>query len=403
MSGPPVGRDEAARLDAADPLAGLRERFVIADPARIYLDGNSLGRLSVDVRRALHEAIDDWADRVVEGWNDWVELPARAGDRLARVALGARDGEVLVADSVTVNLYKLAHAAAEHRPGPIVTDAANFPTDRYVLEGVAHELGRDYIEAPSVDAAIDAAGSGVLCLSHVDYRTGALLDMAAITRSTDALVIWDVCHSVGAVEVELAVADLAVGCTYKYLNAGPGAPAFLYVRRELQAEMRSPIQGWFGQRNQFAMGAGFDPVDGVERFAAGTPSVPGVAAVDAAVGLVEEASIGRIAAKGRQLTELAVGLFDRWLAPLGLELASPRQPHLRGAHVALRHPDAWPICRALIDRAGVVVDFRQPDIVRLGFSPLTTRFADVWDGLDRLRDVVATRDYAAVEAARRVT
>ena len=402
MSGPT--RTDAERLDAADPLARFRDRFVIPDPDRIYLDGNSLGRLSVDVRDATASAVGEWGDRVVEGWQDWIELPARVGDRIAAVALGAQPGEVLVADSVTVNLYKLAHAAADHRDGPIVTDAGNFPTDRYVLEGVARQRGREYVEAPSPEAALDAASGGVLCLSHVDYRSGALLDMHAMTRATDALVIWDLSHSAGAVEVDLSDADLAVGCTYKYLNAGPGAPAFLYVRRELQAEMRSPIQGWFGRADQFTMGAGYEPADGIERFAAGTPSVIGLAALDASLSLIDEAGIGRIAAKGRALTDFAVVLADGWLAPLGFEVGSPRDAAARGAHLALRHPEAWPICRALIEQANVVPDFRQPDILRLGFSPMTTRFAEVWDGMHRLQRLVERGDQRSMAGAvRRVT
>ena len=399
-----IDRSHAEALDAADPLARFRDRFVIADPDRIYLDGNSLGRLSTDVRDAIAAVVADWGDRVVEGWHDWIELPRRVGDRLASAALGARPGEVLIADSVTVNLYKLAHAAADHRSGPIVTDAVNFPTDRYVLQGVARQLGRQYVEADSVEAAIDAAHSGVLCLSHVDYRSAELRDMAAITGSTDALVVWDLSHSVGAVEIDLSAVDLAVGCTYKYLNAGPGAPAFLYVRRELQSSMRSPIQGWFGQRDQFVMAPGYEAADGIERFAAGTPSVVGLAAIDAAIGLVEEAGIASSAEKGRSLTDLAIELADAWLTSIGFSLGSPRDASLRGAHIALRHADAWPIARGLIERAGVVPDFRPPDVLRLGFAPLYTRHVDVWDALDRLRGLVERGEHRTVVAgARRVT
>ncbi|HEX2766959.1 MAG TPA: aminotransferase class V-fold PLP-dependent enzyme [Candidatus Limnocylindria bacterium] len=403
-SSSPPDRRAVDALDAADPLAPFRDRFVVADPGRIYLDGNSLGRLSVDVRDALVAAADDWGARVVEGWPDWIELPARVGDRLAAVALGARPGEVLVADSVTVNLYKLAHAAADRRAGPIVTDAGNFPTDRYVLEGVARQRGRAYVEAPTVEAAVEAAAGGILVLSLVDYRTGTLLDLEAVTRATDALVIWDLCHAAGAVEVDLAAAELAVGCTYKYLNAGPGAPAFLYARRDLQPSLGSPIHGWFGRRDQFGMGPGYDPADGIERFLAGTPSILGIRALDASLGIIEEAGIGEIAARARSLTDLCIRLADAWLAPHGVEVLTPRDPSRRGAHVALRHPDAWPIARALIERAGVVPDFRPPDVLRLGFSPLTTSFADVWDGLDRLRGLLEDGAYHEVDtAARRVT
>jgi kynureninase len=391
----------AAALDAADPLARFRDRFLIADPERIYLDGNSLGRLSVNVRHALADAAADWGDRVVEGWPDWIELPLRAGDRLGRVVLGAEPGEVLVADSVTVNLFKLAHAAADLRDGPIVTDAGNFPTDRYVLEGVARQRGRRYVEAPSVETAVEAGAGGVLVLSLVDYRSGALLDLPTITQATDALVIWDLSHAAGAVEIDLSTANLAVGCTYKYLNAGPGAPAFLYVRRDLQPDLRSPIQGWFGRRDQFAMGPGYEPAGGIERFLAGTPSILGIRALDASLGLVEAATMAAIAAKGRQLTALAIELADAWLTPLAFDVVTPRDPARRGAHVALRHPDAWPIDRALIERAGVVSDFRAPDVLRLGFSPLTTSFTEVAAALDRLRSLVEGGEHRAFAAERR--
>ena len=399
-----IDRSHAEALDAADQLAGYRERFVIPDPDRIYLDGNSLGRLSVDVRGAIESLVAEWGSRAVEGWQDWIELPSQVGDRLGAVAPGARPGEVLIADSVTVNLYKLAHAAAEHRPGPIVTDADNFPTDRYVLEGVARQLGRQYIEADSVQAAIDAARDGILCLSHVDYRSAELRDIRAITGSAGALVIWDLSHSVGAVEVDVSSADLGVGCTYKYLNAGPGAPAFLYVRRELQSSMRSPIQGWFGRRDQFVMGPGYEAADGIERFAAGTPSVVGLAAIDAAVGLVEEAGIASIAERGESLTTLAMELADACLTPIGFSVGSPRDASRRGAHIALHHVNAWPIARALIERAGVVPDFRPPDILRLGFAPLYTRHVDVWDAVDRLRGIVERGEHRDVAVGpRRVT
>lgn len=343
--------------------------------------------------------VERWGQQVVEGWHEWIDIPTGLGDRLARVVLGAQPGEVLVADSVTVNLYKLAHAAAAVRPGQIVTDAGNFPTDRYVLEGVAAQLGRRYMEAPSVDEALRAAVGGVLVLSLVDYRSAELLDLPGITAATDALVIWDLSHAAGAFEVDLSGADLAVGCTYKYLNAGPGAPAFLYVRRDLQPRLRSPIQGWFAQRDQFAMAGGFDPVEGIERFAAGTPSIVAMAALDGSLDIVEEAGMAAIAAKGRALTQLAIDLADAWLAPLGFEVASPRDAERRGAHISLRHPDAWRITRALIERAAVVPDHRPPDLVRLGFSPLTTRFVDVWDGLDRVRGQVERGEHHEVTAA----
>jgi kynureninase len=395
----PPSRADAQALDGSDPLARFRERFVVPDPDRIYLDGNSLGRLSVDARDRLAGMVDAWGVRVVEGWHEWIDLPTRLGNRLASAVLGAQPGEVLAADSVTVDLYKLVHAAAGLRPGPIVTDAGNFPTDRYVLEGVAAQLGRRYVEAPSVAEAIGAASGGVLVLSMVDYRTAELLDLRGITAATDALIVWDLSHAAGAVEVDLSDADLAVGCTYKYLNAGPGAPAFLYVRRDLQPRLRSPIQGWFARREQFAMASGFDPVEGIERFAAGTPSIIAMAALEGSLDIVEDAGMAAIAAKGRALTQLAIDLADAWLIPIGFEVASPGHAERRGAHISLRHRDAWRITRALIERAAVVPDHRPPDLVRLGFSPLTTRFVDVWDGLDRLRGLVERGEHHEVAAA----
>jgi kynureninase len=312
---------------------------------------------------------------------------------------------VLVCDSTTVNLYKLADAALALAPGAIVTDADNFPTDRYVLEGLAERHGRELVlsdELPDGELAL-------VCRSHVAYRSGALEDLAALTAAAHergALVLADLSHSVGAVEVELDACgvDLAVGCTYKYLNAGPGAPAFLYVREELQARLRSPIQGWFGQRDQFAMGPRYEPEAGIGRFLAGTPPIVGLVAVQAGVELVEEAGIAAIAAKGRALTSLAVELADEQLAPLGFELGSPRDPARRGAHVALRHPEAWQVCRGLIERAAVVPDFRGPDSVRFGFPPLYTRFADVREAIERTRRLVESGAHREVDPTpRRVT
>ncbi len=393
----PPGRHEAAALDRDDPLAAFRDRFVHRDPQRIYFDGNSLGMPSGEVRAAVSAALDAWDERLVGGWEGWIDAPRRAGDLLAAACLGARRGEVLVADSTTVNLFKLAHAALDLAEGAVVTDAANFPTDRYVLAGIAEARGRRYVEVEQAAEAAAVPDAGVVCLSLVDYRSGELLDMAAVTKASGARVIWDLSHAAGAVEVDLSVAELAVGCTYKYLNAGPGAPAWLYVRRGLAEAMRSPIRGWFGQREQFAMGPAYAPADGIDRFAAGTPPILGIAAVEAAAGIVGEAGMARIAAKGRALTTLAIELADAWLAPLGFEVATPRDPTRRGAHVALRHPDAWRIDRALIERANVIPDFRQPDVVRLGFSPLTTRFVDVWDGLERLRALVAAGTHREIE------
>jgi kynureninase len=402
-----VTRAEAAALDAADPLAAFRERFVLTGPERIYLDGNSLGRLPLATRDRLRELADQWGDVLVSGWPEWIDAPARVGDRLAEGVLGAAPGEVIVGDSTTVNLYKLCSAALDLRAGALVTNRDNFPTDRYVLEGLAAQRGLELRLVDDLDAGLP--GAAVVVASHVDYRTGEIADMRGLTdraRQHGARVVWDLSHSAGAVPVDLhgAGAELAVGCTYKYLNAGPGAPAFLYVARELQGAVRSPIWGWFGQRDQFAMERPYDPVDGVGRFLAGTPPILELAAVESGVALTVEAGVDRLYAKATALCELIVALHDAWLAPLGFTLGSPRDPARRGSHVSVRHEEAWPICRALIERAKVVPDFRGPDSIRLGVAPLYTRFADVWDALDRLRGLVERGEQRLVSPTRaRVT
>jgi kynureninase len=400
-------RAAAERLDREDPLAHLREEFVIDDPELIYLDGNSLGRLPKRSVERLRSVIsDEWGRGLIRSWNDhWMDLPARAGDLIGERLVGAAPGQVVVSDSTSVNLYKLAAAALDARPGRdvIVSDRHNFPSDRYVLEGLAAARGLelrlaefDELRGPTAEAVGSVIGerTELLSLSHVDYRSGALADMAAIdqvARGAGALTLWDLCHAVGAVPIELDAsgADLAVGCTYKYLNAGPGAPAFLYVRREHQSSLRQPIWGWYGQRDQFAMAEGYDPPSEVSRFLVGTPFVPGVALVEEGAALLADAGIERLRAKGVALTELLIELHDQWLAPLGFALASPRDAAVRGSHVSLAHQDGYRICRALISKAGVIPDFRPPDRIRLGPAPATTRFVDVWDAMERLRRVVA--------------
>jgi kynureninase len=402
----PTDRDGAQALDAADPLAPFVTESIVTEPDLLYFDGNSLGRLTQGARRRLVQVVDgEWAGGLVRSWEAWIDLPTQVGDALARHLLGAGPGEVIVGDATTVNLYKAASAAIAARPGAgaVVTDDDNFPTDRYVLEGLAAQHGLEYREVPSdpidgpdadaIGAALD--GAALLSLSHVAYGSGALADMAALTalaHQHGALVLWDLSHSVGSVPVQLAAtgADLAVGCTYKYVNGGPGAPAFTYVRRDLQSKLRQPIWGWFGQRDQFAMGPGYRPVDGIGSWLTGSPAVLGLACVDAGVAMLADAGIERLRAKGMALTSMIVDLAEAWLVPLGFTLASPRDPQRRGSHVALAHPDAWRISQALIDVTGVVPDFRTPDRIRLGPAPIATRFVDAWDALDRLRRLVET-------------
>jgi len=361
----------------------------------------------------------EWGAGLVRSWRSWIELPGRAGDLVGQHLVGAAPGQVAVCDSTTINLYKLACAALDARPGRdvIVTDDDNFPTDRYVLQGIAAQRGcelrlisTDMDEGISEDAlraAVDER-TALVSLSHVAYRSGALADMAKITgiaHEAGALMLWDLCHSVGAVPVELdaAGADLAIGCTYKYVNAGPGAPAFLYVRSELADGLRQPVWGWFGQHDQFAMGPGYDPAAGIGKFLTGTPPIIGIAAVEEGARLLGEAGLGRLRAKGVALTELLIALADEWLAPHGFAVASPRESARRGSHVCLRHPDAWQISQALIG-AGVIGDYRAPDRLRLGPAPIITRFTDVWDALQTVRRIAGDRSYASLAARRsRVT
>jgi kynureninase len=403
-----VTRDRAQALDAADPLAGFRERFVIAGD-QIYLDGNSLGRLPVATRERLHAMIDQWGSELVSGWHEWIDLPQRAGALLATGVLGAAAEEVVVTDSTTINLFKLANAAIDLRGlTGLVSDRGNFPTDRYVLEGIAAARGlelrlfdSDPLDGPQ-PADLHACGpEDLVVLSHVAYRSGALADMAAVTASTPATVIWDLSHSVGAVPIALSEsgAELAVGCTYKYLNGGPGAPAFLYVAGKLQDELRSPIWGWFAQSEQFAMDRAYDPVPGASRFMAGTPPILQLAAAEEGIRLTAEAGIERIREKSVALCELIVELHDAWLAPLGFELGTPRDPARRGSHVSLRHERAWPITRALLE-AGVTPDFRGPDSIRLGVAPLYTRFTEVYDALEVLRGIAERGELPDAERAR---
>jgi len=402
-------RSFALQCDAADPLAGFRERFAIDDPSLIYLDGNSLGMLPLATAERITEVVRrEWGTGLVRSWAHWIGLPGRAGDLLGSYLLGAAPGQVLVCDSTTVNLYKLAWAGLGARPGRgvIVTDDDNFPTDRYVLAGIAAERGAELrmihtdmdsgVTADAVRAAVDGE-TALVSLSHVAYRSGALADMAEITgivHDAGALVLWDLCHSAGSVPVGLDAcgADLAVGCTYKYLNAGPGAPAFLYVSKRLAGALRQPIQGWFGQREQFRMGPDYDPVPGIGRFLTGTPDIAGTAAVEEGARLLAEAGIDRLREKGIRLTDYLIALADTWLVPLGCAVASPRDPARRGSHVCLRHPEAWRIGQALMHE-GVIGDYRTPDRLRLGPTPITTRYADIWDAMDATRRILAGKDY----------
>jgi len=396
-------RAYAEALDAADPLAGFRDRFALDDAGLVYLNGNSLGALPRATLARLETVItQEWGTALARSWDHWTALPGRAGDLVGQLT-GAAPGQVTVTDNTTVNLYKLACAALGARPGRtvIVTDRDNFPSDRYVLEGIAAQRGLELrMLDTDINAGLDpeqvraAAGpdTALVSLSHVAYRSGALADMAAITEiahQAGALMLWDLCHSVGAVPIELDACDvdLAVGCTYKYLNAGPGAPAFLYVAARHQEQLRQPVWGWFSQRDQFAMGPAYDPAAGIAKFTTGTPSIPGIAAVEEGARLLLEAGLAPMRAKSRQLTGYLTELGEAWLEPLGCTLATPRDGDRRGGHVTYAHPQASHLNERLAE-AAIITDYRTPDRVRFGLSPLTTRFTDVWTAASVTRDLV---------------
>ena len=400
-------REEARLLDRADPLARFRDAFVFADPDLLYFDGNSLGRLPKRTAALVKTAVEEeWGRRLVRGWNDgWADAPRRVGDKLAQL-VGAGPGEVAVSDATSVNLFKLAVAALRARSGrlTIVTDALNFPSDLYVLEGVAAflEAGHRVVVVPSRDGiAIDDADlasaitddTGLVSLSHVSYRSGFLHDLPAVTaraHAKGALVLWDVSHSVGAVPIDLedSGADLAVGCTYKYLNGGPGAPAFLYVRRALQEALHNPIRGWFSRHEPFSFREGYEPARDISRFLVGTPPILSLVAAEAGVDLALEAGVLQARGKTLALGSFLVRLWEALLEERGVTLRSPREAARRGAHVSFGHPEGLAVDRALIAEMNVIPDFRPPDVIRFGLSPLATRFADLVEGAARFRRVL---------------
>lgn len=400
--------DRAAELDAADPLAPHRDAFVSTPGVTAYLDGNSLGRPLHAARTALAELVDGaWGDRLIRAWDEqWMDAPTELGDRIGRVALGAAAGQTVVGDSTSVMLYKLARAAIGARRGrdEIVACADDFPTDRFVVQGLADELGLsvrwltvDPRAGVTLDQVRDALGprTALVLLSHISYRSAWVADMAGITAAVHqagGLVLWDLCHSVGALDLALdeAEVDLAVGCTYKYLNGGPGSPAFGYVAARLQDRLRQPIQGWMGAADPFAMGERYQPANGIRRFISGTPPIVGMVPMRAMLDLLESVGIAAVRAKSVALTGFAIEVHDALLAPYGVELASPRDPALRGGHVILDHPDFREVTARLWER-GVIPDFRPPHGLRVGLSPLSTSFAEALQGLATVADLLSER------------
>ncbi|GAA2849281.1 kynureninase [Nonomuraea rubra] len=385
MTGVTLDRDQCLALDAADPLREFKDEFVLPEGV-IYLVGNSLGAPPRRAAERLRQAVEDeWGRHLVGGWNHagWYEQPLTAGDRIAPL-IGAGPGQVVVGNTTSIAVFQAVAAALRLRPDRrvIVSDTRNFPTDHYMVQGLASLLGgyelRDLADRRFDDAA-------VVLLSEVDYRTGARQDVRAVTaeaHAAGALIVWDVCHSVGAMEVDVSEADFAVGCTYKYLNAGPGAPAFLYVNPRHQAAAENVLSGWYGHAEPFAFETGYRPAEGVRRFAVSTPHVLSFAGLEAALDVWERVPMAQVRAKSMALGELFVELVgDR------LELASPADPAARGSQVSLRHSDGYPVMRALIDR-GVHGDFRAPDVLRFGFAPLYIGYTDVYDAATTLLEVL---------------
>ncbi len=404
--------DYAHELDRQDDLARFRDEFVIDDPDLIYLDGNSLGRLPKRTAARMREVIEkEWGERLIRGWGEgWFTAPRRIGAKIAQL-IGAQADEVIVTDSTSVNLFKLYIAALQARPGrpKVVTDDLDFPSDVYVLQGAVKLAGLVYrlemvrsadgltVSNDALQATFDK-DTALVTLTHTAFKSGYVYDMGVVTEMAHragALVLWDLCHSVGAMPLDLNAAnvDMAVGCTYKYLNGGPGAPAFLYVRRDLQEQLLNPIWGWFGQRGQFDMKLDYEPAPGLQRFLAGTPTMLSLAAVEPAVDLLLEAGVERLRAKSVKQTEYLIALWEALLAPLGVTLNSPRDPARRGAHVSLGHPEGLRIDLALIHDMRVIPDFRYPDNIRLGLAPLYTSFAEIHEGIMRLRRVIVERVY----------
>jgi len=419
-------RQYALDLDKNDPLAQFKSKFVISDPAMCYLDGNSLGRLPHATVVAVNDFLtQEWGQEVVTGWSHWVDEAQPVGDLIGESTLGAAKGQVLACDTTSVNFYQLCVAAIKARPGrkTIITDTANFPTDRYILEGIAKQFGMNLVlidnesAGPTKHERITAEilapylndDVALVTLEVIQYRSGARTDIKSITdlvRSHGGLVVWDASHAIGAIEMNFDAngVDLAVGCTYKYGNSGPGAPAWLYVATKMQKELQVPIQGWFSQGDQFGMGPVFEKAEGIRGFQIASPSLIGLRCIKTSFELIKEAGIDKIAHKAAVGTQMMIDLYDAWLAPLGMQLNTSRDPKERGGHISLVHPDAARICVALREFANVIPDYRTPNSIRLAISPLPTSYVEVWDGFERIRDLVSTRQYEKVkEGGSRVT
>lgn len=421
-----TNREYALALDAADPLSTYREQFVNNDPDQCYLDGNSLGRLPKATIQAVNDfMVNEWGNEVVAGWSHWIDEAQTVGDLLGRAALGAGAGQVLVCDTTSINFYQLALAAIQARPGrkTIIVDAANFPTDRYILQGIARQFGLNLITidnepgvteferiTPEILESYLSDDVALVTLQVIQYRSGArspIKEINELVRKYGALMLWDASHAVGAIEMNFDAngVDLAVGCTYKYGNSGPGSPAWMYVSKRIQRELQVPIQGWFAQADQFEMGPIFERELATMRgFQIASPGLMAIRCVKTSFEMIEKATIKAINEKCAKGTEMMIALYDAWLAPLGFTLNTSRVASERGGHISLIHPDAKEIAAAMRSVINVIPDYRVPNSIRLAISPLPTSYTEVWDGFDRLRDLVASKKYlGAGQGGSRVT
>jgi len=389
-------------LDSTDPLRSFRSRFFLPKGV-VYLDGNSLGALPVATAGRLQQVVnEEWGAGLIKSWNshDWIGATQRVGNKIATL-IGAKPGEVTVADSTSVNIFKLLLAAISNKPGRniILTEAGNFPTDLYIAQGISGLFPNLNLLAVPGSKILEGINDQVaaILLTHVHYKTGYKHNLAEITRRAHqcgALIVWDLSHSVGAVDVNLAMAqvDLAVGCGYKYLNGGPGAPAFLFVAKHLQGQLRSPIAGWFGHAAPFEFSDEFLPAPNISRFLSGTPPILGLLALEVGVDLLMEAPLNAVSKKSQKLTALFIDLVESYCEEFDLEIVTPKNPELRGSHVSIKHEQGYAIVQALIAR-GIVGDFRSPDIMRFGFAPLYTSYEDVSRAVDILSDVMRTESW----------
>ena len=410
-----TNREYALALDAADPLAKYRELFVNNDPNQCYLDGNSLGRLPKATIQAVNDfMVNEWGDEVVAGWSHWVDEAQTVGDLVGRAALGAAAGQVLVCDTTSINFYQLALAAIQAKPNrkTIIIDAANFPTDRYILQGLARQFNLNLITidnepgeatheriTPELLSKYLTDDVALVTLEVIQYRSGArnpIKDITDLVRANGSYMLWDASHAVGAIEMNFDAngVDLAVGCTYKYGNSGPGSPAWMYVSKRVQKKLQVPIQGWFAQGDQFEMGPTFErDMETMRGYQIASPGLMAIRCVKTSFEMIEVASIKAINEKCAKGTEMMIALYDAWLAPLGFTLNTSRIASERGGHISLIHPDAKEIAAAMRTVINVIPDYRVPNSIRLAISPLPTSYTEVWDGFERLRDLVASNKY----------